>query len=718
MYSGVHKAIIFSGKLITAVALLVGLVSVPSAVAASWSTQTTQNAPGAEHSALYDISCEPASSTLCIAVGKKTVSGTSSPYAQGWNGSSWSNQAAVTPVGATGGELQSAHCLSKTSCVASGSYSTESGTFSLIESWNGSSWSLQTTPNPSGASESMFKGVACKVITACIAVGSSVKGGVRTALAELGNSGTWSLQTFPSPEGALTSELNGVDCTSSTSCVAVGAYTVSGGANWALAAVWNGTSWTLKSVPKPEGAKKSTLLDVSCSDTSNCTAVGGYNNASNVQVSFVQRWNGSTWTQQSSPNPEKSANTVLQNVSCVDRYSCVGVGDWLNSKTWQTMAQYWNANTGWSLDVTVNPEGATFGLLEGVSCRITCMAIGWYTNAGGENKTLGEVRSITAWTQRTLPEGTNMVGISCTGASACLAVGSGSGKAKSASWNGTTWAAAGEPIPVGAKESELEDVSCTSASACTAVGTYLNAEEFEKPYAARYAAGTWTVQTVPLPAETFRGNLRDVSCTSATLCRAVGEHGSSKKAGDGEMVVVWNGTSWSVQTVPAGGVDLKAISCWSASSCLAVGGEKSGSVLIEKWNGSAWSLLSNPTNVSIVNGVSCTGESDCTVAGWGEGGFPVASHWNGSSWSQLPGAPRFSFSEFSYFEDISCTSASNCYAVGTNFSVNGLLVANWNGSLWTVNDLPSPGSGSLVDLSCTATTTCHAVGGSVAESLP
>jgi hypothetical protein len=302
-------------------------VAVPPATAANWSIQTTQNATGAEHSALYDISCDPATTALCIAVGKKTVTGVSSPYAQAWNGSAWSNQSAVTPEGATAGELQSAHCLSKTSCVASGSYTTGSGTFSLVESWNGTAWSLQTTPNPAGATESMFKGISCKVITACIAVGSSVKSGVRTSLAEGGNSGTWSLQTFPNPEGALTSELNGVDCSSATSCLAVGAYTVSGGANWALAALWNGTSWSLKTVPKPEGAQKSTLLDVSCSDSSNCTAVGGYYNKSGVQVSFVQRWNGSGWSLQTSPNPEKSTNTVLQNISCVDRYSCVGVGD-------------------------------------------------------------------------------------------------------------------------------------------------------------------------------------------------------------------------------------------------------------------------------------------------------------------------------------------------------------------------------------------------------
>ncbi len=712
--------LLLTGKL-AVIWTLMSLIAAPAfAAATAWSLQSTQNASGAEHSALYDIACEPASTSLCVAVGKKTASGVSSPYAQGWNGSAWSNQTPIAPEKATAGELQSVHCLSKTSCMASGSYTNGSGTFSLVESWNGTNWSIQATPNPSEASESIFKGISCKVATACIAVGSSVKSGTRTSLAELGNSGTWSLQTVPSAEGALASELNGVDCTSSTSCIAVGAYTVSGGANWALAASWNGTSWSLQSVPKPEGAKKSTLLDISCSDSTHCTAVGGYNNASSVQVSFVERWNGSTWSQQTSPNPEKSSNTVLQNVSCVDRYSCVGVGDWLNGKTWQTMAQYWNSNSGWSLDTTENPAGATFGLLEGVACRITCIAVGWYTNASAENKTLGEVRSITSWTQRSIPEGSGLVGIACTSASACVAVGSNleGTKARTAIWNGTSWTSSGEPIPAGAKESELEDLSCTSSTTCTAVGTFINAEGFEKPYAARYSSGTWTVQSVPLPAETFRGNLRDVSCTSTTLCRAVGEHGSSKTEGDGILIVAWNGSSWSVQTVPVGGRELQGISCFSSTSCLAVGDSAGASARVEQWNGSSWSVLSTPSNASILNGVSCNGENDCTVAGWGEGGFPFASHWNGSSWAQLAGAPRLAFSEFSYFKDISCTSASNCYAVGASITDGNFMVANWNGSVWTLNDISSPSGGELIDVSCTGATSCQSVGRKVAESLP
>jgi subtilisin family serine protease len=355
-----------------------------------WTIQTTPNGSGEEHSALYDIACEPGSTSVCTAVGKKTSGGgTNTPYAQYWNGKTWANQTAETPEGATSSELQADHCLSKTSCVAAGSYTTKSGTFSLAESWNGTSWSIQTTPNPEGASEALLRGTSCNVITACIAVGNSVKSGKQTALAMRGNSGTWTLQTVPMPEGATASELNGVECTSSTSCVAVGKYNVSGSTYWGMAAAWNGTEWSLQTVPKPSGSKRSILLDVSCSDATHCTAVGGYLNSSSVQVTFVVRWNGSSWSLQTSPNPGSSSNTVLQNVSCAETSFCVGAGDWYNGKNWQPMAQYWNGSS-WSLETTPLPSGASGAILEGVSCRITCITAGWYTDSGGKNKTLAE----------------------------------------------------------------------------------------------------------------------------------------------------------------------------------------------------------------------------------------------------------------------------------------------------------------------------------------
>jgi len=369
------------------------------ASAATWSIQSTPNASGAEHSALYDIACAPGATNPCVSVGKQIDSkGKSAPYVQAWNGTTWTNIAAGVPEGATAGELQSVDCAYPAEilfCYAAGSYTSSGVTKTLIvEGGSGSMSSVKSTPNPEGASESVLKGMACKTLgQACIAVGYSVKAGKKTALV-LGQTLElkWAIQTMPEPEGAVSSELHGIDCTATPFCIAVGSYVDGSGKEWAMSATWSGTSWTLKTVAKPTGEPKgSILLDVSCASSSSCTGVGGYRNSSNVQVSLVERWNGTSWSHQSSPNPVGSTNTVFQGVSCISGALCVAVGDWFNGK-WQPMAQEWTG-AAWALDTTPTPVGASFSLLEGGACSATtCLASGWYTDSGGKNKTLGEKR--------------------------------------------------------------------------------------------------------------------------------------------------------------------------------------------------------------------------------------------------------------------------------------------------------------------------------------
>jgi hypothetical protein len=367
------------------------------ASAATWTIQTTPNASGAEHSALYDIECAPTATNPCISVGKQIASGgTSSTYAQLWNGTSWANIASATPEGASAAELQSVGCSTFggfLSCRAAGSYTSAGVTKSLIVSGGtGGLSGINTTPNPEGASETALKGASCKTIAVCAAVGYSVKSGKRTAFALALSEGKWVTQAMPEPEGATSVELLGVDCPATTFCVAVGSYTVSGGSIWAMSATWNGTSWTLQTVPKPAGSIRTVLLDVSCSSSSACTGVGIYRDSGGLQTSFVQRWNGTSWSHQASSNPEGSLNTVFQGVSCVASAPCVGVGDWTNpSKIWQPMAQEWNGSA-WALDTTPNPAGATETIIEGVACRTGCLSVGWYKDSGGKLKTLGESR--------------------------------------------------------------------------------------------------------------------------------------------------------------------------------------------------------------------------------------------------------------------------------------------------------------------------------------
>jgi hypothetical protein len=694
----------------------------PSGASAAWSQQTTPNA-AVDHTALYDLACEPASTSVCVAVGKQTTGAADTPYAAGWNGSTWTAQSAAAPVGANASELQGADCASTTACVAVGHATTGANTVTLAETWNGTSWTIASTPNPAGATETRLRDVACNSATVCMAVGYQGSGSSTASVAVQRLSGSWSLVSVPTPAGAIATELDGIDCISTSSCVAVGRYTVSGGAYWAMAAAYNGATWSLQTIPVPSGATRSVLLDVSCSAATACTAVGGYT-SSGVQKTFAARWDGTSWAHQPSPNPAGSSNSVFQDVSCQEATDCVAAGDWLNAGTWQPMAQSWNGSS-WSLESAVNPSGATFGLLEGVACRIDCLAVGWYTDATSRNRTLGEVRLAPAWTQLSIHAplaNESLSDVACSSTSNCFSVGLGGGTGRIYS-GPSGWALRDTPRPATAVSSHLRGVACVASPyLCVAVGPFVPSGGTETPYAASdtVGSGPWAVTTVPTPSNAS-AVLNDVSCSSSTACTAVGDY---KSASIARMYAArWNGSAWSVQTVPAiagSATDqLRSVSCPAANTCVAAGhGSVSGqAAIVAVWNGTSWAAQVAPLpaggTAGRLEGVSCASATSCVAVGWASD-RAVSIHWNGSTWTPAWG-PLPEFASDSYFEGVSCTSSTACVAVGRYVLPSGTtntLAADWDGTSWTLHRTPNPGLPSRVFLGvdCPAAGTCRAVG--------
>src|SRR6478609_3158058 len=168
------------------------------------------------------------------------------------------------------------------------------------------------------------------------------------------------------PQGtALQSELYGASCTTASACTAVGDYVTNTGASKTLAERWNGTAWTLQSTPNPSGA--SYLNGVSCTSASACTAVGWYVTSTNATLTLAENWNGTTWTVQSTPNPSGAAHSFLQDVACTSASACTATGYYGSSAgVDQALAESWNGTT-WTLQSTPTPSGATSsGTVRGV----------------------------------------------------------------------------------------------------------------------------------------------------------------------------------------------------------------------------------------------------------------------------------------------------------------------------------------------------------------
>jgi hypothetical protein len=80
-------------------------------------------------------------------------------------------------------------CTSATSCTAVGSYqfSFLSLFNTLAEVWNGTTWSLQSTPNNLNAGSNILSGVSCGASDKCTAVGGTQDlGEIPTTLIETG----------------------------------------------------------------------------------------------------------------------------------------------------------------------------------------------------------------------------------------------------------------------------------------------------------------------------------------------------------------------------------------------------------------------------------------------------------------------------------------------------------------------------------------------------
>ena len=295
----------------------------------------------------------------------------------------WSVQRLPVPSSAVTVPLS---CSSSTACTAVAAYypypSSDSDVLFAVR-WNGRGWSRQVMPSPAGSITVLVSGISCPSGSSCVAVGGSTSGDRPSRyapLAERWNGTKWSLEPVPAPSGvALSSRLTSVSCTSPTACTAVGE-SASAHRTTPLVERWNGTTWSI------ERATGESLVSVSCTSGLACTAVG-----SAGDETLGEGWNGGSWSVQPNPHPRRfggpNGDNELSSVSCASRDACIAVGDssWgsgFNVKR-VTLAEQWDGSR-WSVQTTSNP--IQLDELNSVSCSSTrsCTAVGYYTDRAGD----------------------------------------------------------------------------------------------------------------------------------------------------------------------------------------------------------------------------------------------------------------------------------------------------------------------------------------------
>jgi hypothetical protein len=366
---------------LTGVMATASLTFAPSADAAQaahpWSVVPSPD-QGSVMDRLASVSC--ASPKSCMAVGywdKASPTNEPQTLAEVWSGSTWS----LTPSpneGKYGDVLNGVFCRESTSCIAVGdsvSYSSSSEDFkTLVESWNGTSWSV--IPSPNHFNSSLY-GVSCVSATRCVAVGGHGK--KIEPLAELWNGTSWSISSAPNPKGG--GNLGAVSCFRSNDCIAVGG---DGSVGGTLVESWNGHAWSIVQSPNPAGDQFDAFSGVSCSSSYSCIAVGSYFYKGNART-LSESWNGAKWSIIRTPNQKDSHIDFLASVSCASPTDCIGVGSGNES-----LIESWNG-TAWTMVAGPNQGGG--GLLYGISCptEAACVAAGFYETVKTEiDKTLIE----------------------------------------------------------------------------------------------------------------------------------------------------------------------------------------------------------------------------------------------------------------------------------------------------------------------------------------
>jgi sugar lactone lactonase YvrE len=355
---------------------------------------------------------------------------TSYHYSVARDGAERSRQAAAIPTGATLTNLTGVSCISANNCQAAGYYKNSSGTFvTLAESWNGTEWTVQSTPNPGGALESRLEAISCASSTNCMAIGYYKTGSEAfSTLVEHYNGTAWAIQSSPNTAGFAKNYLYSVSCGSSSDCWSVGksAHTVieelEGKKPAALLEHWNGSAWSLSSLTEAPAQ----LKRVSCGSASSCVAVTGQAGLA------VQRWNGTTWASQTLATPPSGSGSTIKGISCGASGTCTAVGSYTSSGHSAPLVERWNGSS-WSVQAAVDPVGVIeetiSSSLEAVSCTSSaCTAVGTRTSSH-ETSPLLESWEGAEWALQPVSAPSevrtaNLVGVSCAGEFECATVGS------------------------------------------------------------------------------------------------------------------------------------------------------------------------------------------------------------------------------------------------------------------------------------------------------
>ncbi len=543
--------------------------------------------------------------------------------------------------------------------------------------------------------------IVCPSSSICYGVGVDQATG-NSEIISTSNGGTsWSSQPLP-----VAAEISSISCPGPTTCWAVGR---SSFFTPVILATSDGQTWTTQNVPTvpgkpgaPSTFAVSSITAISCPSTQYCVALGGpplaLGTLSFLSTAVLMTANGGmTWTALISPS-----TVLLTSLSCATLSDCMAVGprgigtttdggtSWtLNSQPgggssvtclpntqsvscWvgQATEVLYTANFGstWATQV-VNANGS----VSSISCSSSqvCVAVGsqfsYYTGLYSYNPSQISQPSFVAttsnagsnWVNEPVPTSYGLSNVSCPSTSQCFASSSSSsmtGSIYSSSDGGASWSPSLAPASNDPTTQGFTSMSCPTQTQCWAIQS---SNFVYNPTNVLYSSdggNSWTVQFSSFGIS----SLEAITCPSTNICWAVGSSNGILGTSNG-------GTSWNEYSInitqPIGQFSqLKSVSCYDTSHCIAIG----NSTLAETSDGKDW-YIGNSFPVGGLNTVYCQA---ATLVCWVVGGDHIYVTQNGgSTWTAQQVPSSVVGAKLSGF---TCESQLDCWAAGTAESFGSL----------------------------------------------
>jgi hypothetical protein len=504
----------------------------------SFSTEHIAGAGAGNVRDLVEMACASATSCAGLAV---SSSGASEEV---WTANGGADWAVAGLPGGSNASLESITCVAATTdCMAVGSDGSAAVGFTSAN--GGRTWRAAGSLGFSGDAS----GVDCSGSSSCVAVGYEGDGtsddGVVASTADFGKK--WEASARGEDSGTLFD----VACPSARLCIADRSPRAfsppgpAGGTGW-LVTRNGGVKWASADVPL--GIAE--LSDVSCVTSSQCTAVGGTGGPKDEGVIVATADGGSKW----GISDYVPGLQSLTSVSCPSAAVCVAAGTF-NWGTGHLIAYTKDGGSHWA---TVKPPAGVNTLLA-VSCPTPaiCEALG-RTPPSGRSVLLRSTDGGASWVESKAPDGLAYgFDLSCPSAEDCYLVGDRSkGGAIYATTDGADkWVR----LPVPAADSVVQSVSCPSLEVC---------------YAASYSdvavtadgGSHWTNEALP-PVPSFPPEM--ISCASTSSCAGV-TMGNGPISPGVAFATTTAGKTWYNPALPADVGFLLGISCVS-TECTSVG---------------------------------------------------------------------------------------------------------------------------------------------------